>query len=368
MNDATLECLTRGGASASHFVYIEPEHQNLNRLFVGAVALVSAWNAVAAEFRVVDLPTNSIAFSTQTGRLYGSVPSTAGLPYGNRVVEIHPATGVIGDSVFLGSEPTVIAVSPDSAVAYVGLDGSAAVRRVNLATMTAGLQFSLGSDGHLGPHYAEEIAVQPGAPDTVAVSRRNQGFSPRHMGVAIFDSGIQRPTATPGHTGSNAIVFGGQPQTLLGYNNETTDFGLREMQISPSGVAVTRVVQNVISGFGVRIIYSNNYVYSSSGRAVDASTLQLQGTYAASGPVAVDVSSDLVAFATGAEIKAFDRETFILFRTIAIPSGSSYGQALGMVSCGTGCFAVRYSASKLVIVQDGFSSQPIFADSFEERP
>lgn len=338
----------------------------MNRLLVGVAALVSAWTAGASEFRVVDLNMNSVAFSTQTRRLYGSVPSTAGLPYGNHFVEILPATGVISESVFVGSEPVPIAVSPDAAVAYVGLNGAAAVRRVNLATMTAGLQFSLGS-GNLGPHYAEEIAVQPGAPDTVAVARRNQGFSPRHTGVAIFDAGIQRPTATPGHTGSNAIVFGGQPQTLIGYNNETTDFGLREMQVSPSGVAVTRTVSNVISGFGVRIIYSNNYVYSSSGRAVDASTLQLQGTYAASGPVAVDVSSDLVAFATGAQIKLFDRETFVLWDTITIPSGSSYGEPLGMVSCGTGCLAVLYSESKLVIVQDMLNLQTIFADSFEER-
>jgi hypothetical protein len=339
----------------------------LNRLLVGVAALVSAWTAGAAEFIVVDLDMNAVAFSTHTGRLYGSVPSTAGLPYGNGLVEIDPATGVIGESVFVGSEPVAIAVSPDAAVAYVGLNGAAAVRRVDLAMMTADLQFSLGSNVSLGPHYAEEIAVQPGAPDTVAVSRRNQGFSPRHMGVAIFDAGIQRPSVTAGHTGSNAIVFGAQPQTLIGYNNETTDFGVREMQVSASGVAVVRTVSNVISGFGVRIIYSNNVVYASSGRAVDASTLQLQGTYAASGPVAVDVSLDLVAFATGAQVKLFDRETFILLDTITIPSGSSYGQPLGMVSCEAGCLAVRYSESKLVIVQDVLSLETIFADSFERN-
>jgi len=258
-----------------------------------------------------------------------------------------------------------IGVSPDAAVAYVGLNGAAAVRRVNIATMTADLQFGLGS-GSSGPHFAEDIAVQPGAPDTIAVSRFYQGSSPRHAGVAIFDAGIQRPTVTPGHTGSNVIVFGGQPQTLIGYNNETTDFGLREMQVSPPGVAITQLARNLISGFGVGIIYSNNYVYSTSGRVVDASTFQLQGTYAASGPVAVDVSSDLVAFATGPQIKLFDRETFIPIDTFTIPLGSTYGQPLSMVSCGAGCLAVRYSQSKLVIVQDLLNFlDTFFSDSFE---
>ena len=36
----------------------------------------------------------------------------------------------------------------------------------------------------------------PGQSSTIAVSRRNVGFSPKHEGVAIYDDGVMRPTTT----------------------------------------------------------------------------------------------------------------------------------------------------------------------------
>ena len=98
---------------------------------------------------------------------------------------------------FRGQRAGEIAISDDGQFLYVALDGAAAVRRVSLATLTADLQFGLGADQFFGPFYVDDIAVLPGSPHSVAVSRRNVGFSPRHEGVAIYDSGVQRPTTTP---------------------------------------------------------------------------------------------------------------------------------------------------------------------------
>lgn len=104
----------------------------------------------------------------------------------------------------MGSEPNKLAISDDGKYLYTGLDGSAAVRRVNIPAKAAEIQFSLGS-GLCGQFLAEDIVVLKNNPNSVAISKRNTGCSPRHEGVAIYDDGVQRPTMTPGHTGSYSL-------------------------------------------------------------------------------------------------------------------------------------------------------------------
>ena len=143
----------------------------------------------------LDIAANTIGYSTQTQMLYATVPSSAGLPHGNHLIEISPSGALITGSVFVGSEPSALAISADAAVAYVGLEGAASARRVDLATLTAGIQFVLGNSPYgYGPLYATQIAVMPGASGTVAVSRHAKDVSPDFQGVAIFDDGVIRPT------------------------------------------------------------------------------------------------------------------------------------------------------------------------------
>lgn len=104
--------------------------------------LAGAPEARAQTVRKLSISNNDAIYVPQTGRIYASVPSTAP-PYGNNVVAIDPATATVVASVFVGSEPGRLAVSDDGTKLYVGLNGAAAVRVVDLPTFTAGLQFSL---------------------------------------------------------------------------------------------------------------------------------------------------------------------------------------------------------------------------------
>ena len=206
----------------------------------------------------IDLPISGISYSSATGNLYATVESSAGPMFGNRLLEISPISGQILASVFVGSEPGPIGTSPDSAVAWVGMRGAPQFRRIDLATMTAGTTFNVGI-GSLSSLFVEDIEVMPGFPETVAISRRNQGFSPRHEGVAVYDAGVIRATTTPGHTGSNSIEFTQTGSNLIGLNNETTEFGLREMTVSPNGVTIVRVVP-ANSGFGTKFAYNDGSI------------------------------------------------------------------------------------------------------------
>ena len=315
--------------------------------------------AHAAQVLEVDLPANALAYSAQTHLLYATIPSRAGAPFGNELVSIDPADAAIVGSVFVGSEPGPVATSPDEPKAYVGLNGAAAVRPVALDTMTAGTQFILGTSDIFGPLYAADLAVMPGAPDTVAVSRRDEGFSPSYQGVAIFDNGVMRPQYDTNFTGGNSIAFDDDPSVLYGYDNEVSDFNLCRYSIDASGISGQSCVSYVFSGFFVTIVYDSGTIFASSGSAVDSSTFTLLGTYDAYGPVVVDGNN--VVFVEDDVVTVFDRETYVPTQSFTVPSNG--GLAIDVSNCGSGCVAIAYDSGRILIVTNYFDA--IFANGFE---
>ncbi len=313
---------------------------------------VASGGAVAIRVTRIDLPANDLVYDPLRGKIYASVPSAAGPTYGNRIVPIDVPTGTIGSPIYVGSEPNRLAISDDGQYLYVGLDGAAAVRRVDLVSQTAGLQFSLGSSDICGNLLAEDMVVLQGNPDAVAVSRRNSGCSPRHEGVAIYDNGVARPTTTPGHTGSNVIEPSGSPSILYGYNNETTEFGFRVMSVTVSGVTVTSVKSGLISGFGTDIRFDSGLIYATTGAVIDPSTLTLVGTYAASGPVCPDSDAGKVYFLSGygaIQLKIFDQSTFVLLGSVTIPSAS--GSPGSFIKAGKNVLAFRTTAGQIFLLE-----------------
>ena len=115
-----------------------------------------------------------IVYDAGTDRIYAAVAGNPG-----SIVPINP-DGSQETPIQVGIDPVRLAVSSDGQYLYVGLDGQPAVQRVNLATRTVELTILLGSDSFFGPWYAEDIAVLPGEPQSIAVSLKKKGFSPRH--------------------------------------------------------------------------------------------------------------------------------------------------------------------------------------------
>ena len=286
-----------------------------------------------------------IVWDRVRNRIYASLPSAAG-EIGNSVAIIDPATGSVVNSVFVGSEPGTLAISDDASVLYVALDGSAKVRRVNLATFTAGLEFGVWSTGTL---YAEDIEVMPGTPGTVAISLKNPASSPRLAALAIYDDGVRRPTTGPGHTGSNRIEFGTEPTMLYGYNNETTEFGFRLNTVSAAGVTETWVSPGLISGFDADIEFDGGRVYATTGAVVDPVTRTRVATIPTTGFVRPDAQKSRVYFLdAAATIRAYTTTTFTSTGSLAVPG---VGAATGsFIRWGTDGLAFR-TADKVVIVR-----------------
>jgi YVTN family beta-propeller protein len=307
----------------------------------------------------IALPNNSALVYDPTGqKLYVAVRGSPGA-----VVPIDPSTGTVGTSITVGIDPAKLALSAGGEYLYVALNGEALVQRVNIATQAVDLSFGLGSDSFFGQFFAEDIAVIPGSPQSIAVSLKNQGISPRHAGVAIFDGAVRRANMTARHTGSNVIEFSASAGTLYGYNNETTEFGFRRMVVDASGVVVQDVHDSfhpsgaLISGFGVDIKFHNGLIYSTTGRVVDPITRTLVGSLSPlpgfGGSIEPDTANTRVFTlvydgSVGAPvIRAYDPATLMSLGAESV-SGVS-GDAANLVRWGTRGLAFRTSGGQVFV-------------------
>ncbi len=323
---------------------------------------ISAQSAAVYNYQVLGQTVNDLTYSSKRRLIYASVPSTGGM-FGNFVIAINPFSKQIVNSVFVGSEPNKLAISSDEQFLYVGLDGSASVRKIILNTMTADITIGLGT-GSFGLHFPEDIAVLPNHPNSVAVSRRNTCCSPRHEGVAIFDNGVMRTTTTPGHTGSNSIEQGENENVLYGYNNETTDFGFRRMVINSLGVSVNTNLQNVIQGFNVDIRYSKGRIYSTTGIAINTANNSLDGTFAVQGftnGVMPDAKSNRVFFIQSNTLKAFNSTNFQPTGTVTLDNSS--GSLSSLLRWGRRGLAYRTADNRIALFETSLvPAQPNISD------
>ena len=225
----------------------------------------------------------ALVYDSGRNHYYPSVRGSVPL-HGNSIASIDPATGAVSYSGPVGSEPAALAISADGSVLYAGLDGSGDVLRLRLPDMVELGRTRLPAPDFYGQLLAESIAVSPADPGVVAVSTRRVGISPRHGGVVLIRDDVLQPTMTQDHTGSNLLTFGSDGNSVYGYNNESTEFGLRRLAVLADGLQEVQVVDaGSSSGFSqTTLSYSPRGLLL--GRALwQTPDLALLGTHAAEG-------------------------------------------------------------------------------------
>ena len=290
-------------------------------------ARVTALVSAPPGIRQISLATKDLVYDPVGQRMYASVPASA--PNGNSLTQIDPFLGTIGVSVFMGTEPGRLAISDNSQYIYASLDGAAAVRRFDIASQSASLQFPLGSDNTWGAYYVNDLEVLPGQADSIAVSRKYLN-STANAGLAVYDNGLPRPNRPDANSENPVIVFSSSASTLYGLNNRTTEFGFRKMAVNSSGVTIVTSTGNLIPGFGADIRFANGLIYSSNGRVINPETATRVGSFPGIGDgslVVPDPGSNRVYFLTGSgsstlTLKAFDLTTFIQTGSLSIPGVS----------------------------------------------
>lgn len=296
----------------------------------------------------VSLQTHDLVYDSIRGVIYASVASTSAT-HANTISAIDPSTGAVVWSVNVGSDPGVLDISDDGTVLWVGLRGTPAIQRIDLAQRSAAAPASLGTDPWFGPLFAEDLDVLPGTSESVAVSLYRRGVSPRHGGVAIYDSGARRPVMTQDHTGSNRIEASDLPSTLYGFNNETSEFGFRRLAVDDTGVREATVTGSVVQQYDVDMEYGGGRIYFTNGAVVDPAAGTLVGTIPARGFVRPDPARNRVYFleAGATTLWAFDTQTLTLSSKAAVAGVA--GSAGSLILIGRSGLAFR-TPEQVVIV------------------
>ncbi|MGZ8493348.1 MAG: YncE family protein [Gemmatirosa sp.] len=244
--------------------------------------------------------------------LYASVPS-ADERYGNSVVTIDATTGQVRWSTFVGSEPSQLAVSDDGRFLYVGLAASPYAVRIDLQANTEDLRFSLGPGSQGATRFVEDIEVLPGDGRTVVITHRrwNQpGFNSRHEGIAVYDDGERRPTQSLGTSGNNRLARGAGALSVVAYNQESTEFGLRRFVITPTGIVQELIREQLFTGFATDIEADGGRIYGTNGAVVDASAMTVLGTFLTSGLVRPDERNGRVHFFSAGVLATYNYFNF----------------------------------------------------------
>jgi dipeptidyl aminopeptidase/acylaminoacyl peptidase len=278
----------------------------------------------------VRLEAKDLIYDKTSATLFASVPGATG----NTITAIDPASATVGAAVPVGSEPNKLARSDDGRYLYVGLDGASAVRRFDIATRTAGLQFAL-KPAATERVTARDIAVMPGAPETIAVSSSTGD-------VVIYDNGLRRPKAVTSPE-IYSIEFSATADTLYGLGFGTLSSSVfHKLSVDSSGVAVTAIA-NLFDSY--QIEFDNNLIYSNRGYVVDPETQTILGKFpvpdnnfgqrivapdSSLGRVFVITSSG--SLGTGSPltvtIYAFDARTFLLIGSVTIPGATGIPTSL----------------------------------------
>ena len=314
----------------------------------------------------LSMPINDIVYNAVDGLIYASIPGSAGEGLGNTIAGIDPTSGVIIKTIFVGSEPTRMALSSDGTQLFVGLNGAGAVRQVNLTTATAGAQFTLGGGpGVYNPPYtAQGLAVLPGQPNSVAVYGSN-GI------VTIFDSGVARAKTSSGLSvyfvqNTGGLSFGSSASTLY-LNSQSTSASLYSLAIDATGVTGATALGN---GGGATIQYDNSRLYLPVGAVLNAATGNQLGQFsvmsttsspgtpvAATGPIVSDstlgrawvVPSSFLGNTN--QIVAFDETTFNPISSLPVTGiGSNTSGAADLIRWGQNGLAF-HTASQLYVLQ-----------------
>jgi hypothetical protein len=317
------------------------------------VCLASSSGALAQNVTTLTLATNDLVYDRVSGKLFASVPASAGAN-GNSIAVIDPASAVVERYLQVGASPNKLALSDDGQYLYVGLDGANSVRRVDTRTLEPGPQFGLGSSSW-GAYVASDLAVLPGAPLSVAVARKDAGPS-GIFSVAVYDDGWPRSKTTAGYDSVSALTFSANSSRLYGLYSGS----LCRLTIDASGVTADSSVLFLKASSAA---FAGGLLYGNDGTIGDPERLTREGVLAGVESVVFGHMSDvvldldrsrIVGATTDGLIVAYDSQTLRPVWSVDTKTGNT----ATLVSCGGTVYATRTTDGKVLVI-DTAGTQPL---------
>ncbi len=305
--------------------------------------------------RTVTLSTSSIVSDPLRKVLYASVPSSSAA-LANTVTEIDPLAGTVGASISVEVGPGALALSDNSQYLYVGVNSGAAVQRVDIAARAPGTPFQLGSDPTFGPLTVEDMAVLPGSPGSIAVSR--QFFNYYNYDLVVYDDGVARPAVVGRFAPNDEIRFSATASRLYGIETKSSGASLSRMSVDASGVRAVDSTRGASPGGAAR--FDRGLLFGVGGGALDPETLSMRGAFPMGDRVfqvsmIPDTVSSRVYFLVNRgiwKLIAYDRNTFAPLGMADIPALAHDAYAFDLVRWGTNGVAFRTLDGRILLVTD----------------
>lgn len=282
-------------------------------------------------------------------RLYLAVPDNAP-EHGATITPFDPTTRTFGESISIGSDPGLLAISDDNQLLYVSEAKGNLIRRFTTSPLTQGMTISLGND----PDYssdvlvASDLAVAPGQPQMLAVLRSNPKISGTR-GMVLFDDDSARPNiAFSGSSELAGLIKWGDDSTHL-YTNHS------EVAVDSNGLMKASSYPGV-SGRFERV---GNRIFGEDGGVTDVVTrtalpkVSLLGYF---GAVVGDAAAGRIYFVTtsrqglGTLIEIYDANTLSLIGTGRLPYYEILNTPRRAVRWGKDGLAIVTSSNNLILV------------------
>lgn len=301
-----------------------------------------------------DFLVNDAVYDPTRDVVFASVPSSQGANFGNQLVEIDPSNGSVLNSTFVGSEPNQLAIAADGSRVYIGIDGAQGVRYFEPGTGNLGAIQSLTTQ--FGPAVAEDLAVSPGFPNSVVVSRDTIGSSASGSLEIFTDQGS---TFSQGFASNDLIDFI-DFDTLFSLNISNTGFDANTFDFDGQTITSDQSQDGVISVFNTEAEASRDGLINfTNGLVLDPATLNAVGTFNTNldniSALVESVPESGLTYFVGPEsfqtsaltLRAFDSQTFVELDSIAL-SGLSSNESRGeLITAGVDTLAIIASGSSV---------------------
>ncbi len=254
---------------------------------VTPVDLVFTGNPPTAPNRVESLPSRQLQVAslvTDPVRNQAIAARITG-PTQTTIMALDPANLATVWFVDVDAYVSRLEVSPDGSMLYGLLPDSASIWQFDLLQRREVRRFVVAdSSANHGPL---DIAVRPGAPETIVVSIGSyQAVSP-FLRLTAYDAGVARPQSLLWTGGGTTFLRERAPEvefvdanTLLSIDNETTECGIQRLNLLSNGLSYRDSKIRGTDCFGVRLTRTAlGRLFTTEGAEIDPSALVVKSVF-----------------------------------------------------------------------------------------
>ncbi len=279
----------------------------------GGTSATQTLNVISSDnrLRTVDVDAADLGWDSAHQLLIAStLAGSANDP--NSIVAIDPLQGKIVTVQSLPSQPAGISVADDGSYVYVTLPSTGQIERLTLPSLTPDITFSLGNDSSGTPYKSSYVAVAPGEPHTVAITRFSNntaiGDSGATGGVVVYDDGVPRPNIaypTGIYNYYDTLVWGSDASTLYATNSAVSTADEDTFSVDSNGVTLLSDRGDVLGEFVKDLAFDTKtgHLIDGYGNVVNAATgdyagqFQLQNTLSyEENPFAMDSTQRVIFY------------------------------------------------------------------------